>query len=151
MARRGIVAGSLGAVLGGALGGGTAYALYVWLDPVLEAAGSPLEELQGVVSSLVLLGLGAGLALGCALGLRSRAHGSVLVTTLVLLAALPFAAPLVALASRVHWSAAPAAGVVIVTGVVAVTRAVVTRDGAPDASPGPPPGDTARLASPRRG
>jgi hypothetical protein len=149
--RRGIVAGSLGAVLGGALGGGVGYALYWWLDPVLEAAGSPLEELQGIVASLVLVGLGAGLALGCALGLRLRHHESVLVTTLVLLAALPFAAPLVALASLVHWSAAPAAGVVIVTGVVAVIRLVVTRDAAPAASPASPSGDTARLAPPGHG
>jgi hypothetical protein len=135
MMRRGIVAGSLGAVLGGALGGGVAYAVHLWLDPVLEAAGSPLEELQGIVASLVLVGLGAGLALGCALGLRLRHHEAALVTTLVLLAALPFAAPLVALASRVHWSATLAAGVVIVTGVVAVTRLVVTRRAPRDDSP----------------
>lgn len=148
VARRGIVAGSLGAVLGGAFGGGAAYALHLWLDPVLEAAGSPLEELQGFVASLVLVGLGAGLALGCALGLRLRHHAAVLVTTLVLLAALPFAAPLVALASRLHWSAAPVAGVVIVTVVVAGTRLVVTRGAATDGSSGT---DTAGLASARRG
>lgn len=147
MRRRGIVAGSLGAVLGGALGGGAGYAAHWVLDPVLEAAGSPLEELQGIVASLVLVGTGAGLALGCALGLRFRHHEAALPTTLVLLATLPFAAPLVALASVLHWAAALAAGVAIVTAVVAVTRLVLTRAGAPArrsdhlaSTPGPPPG-----------
>jgi len=129
--RRGIVAGSLSAVLGGAVGGGAGFAIYSVVDPLLEAAGSPLEELQGIVASLVLVGAGAGLALGCSLGLRLRHHEAILPTTLVLLAALPFAAPLVALASRLHWVAALVAGVAIVFAVVAVTRLVLTRPGAP--------------------
>lgn len=147
MTRRGIVAGSLGAVLGGALGGGAGYAVHAVLDPLLESAGSPLEELQGIVASLVLVGTGVGVALGCALGLKLRHHEDALLTTVVLLAALPFGAPLVALASRLHWTAAIAAGVLIVTAVVAVTRLVVARAGAsagaPDrlaSTPGPPPG-----------
>jgi hypothetical protein len=134
-------------VLGGALGGAAGFAIHTVLDPVLASAGSPLEELQGIVASLVLVGAGAGLALGCAVGLTLRHHDGALVTTVVLLAALPFAAPLVALASRVHWTAALAAGVVIVTAVVAATRLVLTRSGAPSQRsvhlarvPGPPPG-----------
>lgn len=140
MTHRGIVAGSLGAVLGGALGGAAGYLVYAWLDPVLAAAGSPWEELQGIVASLVLIGTGAGLAVGCALALRLRDHGAALVTSVVLLAALPFAAPLVALASRLHWTAALLTGVVIVTAVVSVTRVVLTRGG-------PTTGSSADVAS----
>jgi hypothetical protein len=139
MARRGIVAGSVGAVLGGALGGAAGYAVYAWLDPVLAAAGTPWEELQGIVASLVLIGTGAGLAVGCASALRLRHHGAALVTSVALLAALPFAAPLVALASRLHWTAALLAGVVIVTTVVSVTRLLVTR--------GPTVGSSADVAA----
>jgi hypothetical protein len=127
MARRGIMAGSLGAVLGGALGGVAGFGVYAWLDPVLAAAGTPWEELQGIVASLVLIGTGAGLAVGCAVALRLRHHVAALVTSVVLLAALPFAAPLVALASRLHWTAALLAGVLLVVAVVAGTRLVVTR------------------------
>lgn len=128
MARRGIVAGSVGAVLGGALGGAAGFALHVVIDPLLETAGSPLEELQGIVASLVLVGMGAGIAVGCWLALRLRNHDAGLVTSLVLLAVLPFLAPLVALASLLHWSAAPAAGVLLVVATVAVTRGVLTRN-----------------------
>ncbi|MFP4150251.1 MAG: hypothetical protein ACLFV0_12275 [Nitriliruptoraceae bacterium] len=120
--RRGIVAGSLGAVVGGALGGAVGSVAYRVLDPLLEAAGSPLEELQGIVASLVLVGTGGGLALGCGLALRLRHHDGALLTTVVLLAALPFAAPLVALAGRLHAVAALLAGVAIVVAVVAAAR-----------------------------
>ncbi|MFP4311740.1 MAG: hypothetical protein ACLFS9_07140 [Nitriliruptoraceae bacterium] len=127
MARRGIVAGSLGAVVGGALGGAAGIVAYRVLDPRLEAAGSPLEELQGLVASLVLVGAGGGLALGCGLALRLRHHDDALLTTVALLAALPFAAPLVALAGRLHGLAALLAGVAIVIAVVAAARLVLER------------------------
>lgn len=124
---RGIVAGSVGAVVGCALGGGVGWIVYRWLDPFLEARGGTLEQFQGFASSIVLVGAGAGLLVGCLLALRLRGHRAATVTALLVLAVLPFAAPLVALAGRLGWVAALAAGIAVVTGAVAGARLLLTR------------------------
>lgn len=134
---RGIVAGSAGAITGCALGGGLGWALYRWLDPLLEGRGSPLEELQGVVTSVVLVGGGVGLAVGCLLALRLRGHGSAALTAVLVLGVVPFATPLVALAGRLGWAAALAAGMLLVSGAVAGVRLLLTRTvEVPDPAPG---------------
>lgn len=139
--RRGIVVASTGAVLGGALGSVAGFVAHQRLLPVLGAQGSALAEVPGTLTSLMLVGAGVGLALGCSLALRVRHHHAALVTTVVLLAVLPFAAPLVALGARLHWMAGPGVGVAIVVGVIAVIRLVVTRiDTAEVRDPLPRPG-----------
>ncbi|MGM0618039.1 MAG: hypothetical protein ACQEUI_07840 [Actinomycetota bacterium] len=124
---RGIVAGSVGAVTGCALGGGLGWLVYRWLDPFLEGRGGPLEELQGLVSTVVLVGGGVGLAAGCILALRLRGHGSAALTAILVLAVVPFATPLVALAGALGWPAALVAGALLVSGAVAGVRLLVTR------------------------
>ena len=124
---RGIVAGSIGAVAGCAVGGGLGWAVYRWLDPLLEGRGGPLEQLQGFVTSVVLVGGGVGLAVGCVLALRLRGYGSAALTAVLVLGVVPFATPLVALAGRLGWPAALVAGVLLVSGAVAAVRLVLTR------------------------
>jgi hypothetical protein len=124
---RGILAGSVGAVGGCAVGGGLMWLVHGWLDPVLEGRGSPLEELQGVVSSLVLLGAGVGLAVGCVVALKLAGQGTAWLTALLVLAVVPFLTPLVALAGRIAWQAALATGIVAVIAVVAAVRLLLTR------------------------
>lgn len=124
---RGIVAGSVGAVTGCALGGGLGWAVYSWLNPLLEGRGGPLEQLQGFVTSVVLVGGGVGLAVGCFLALHLRGYGSALLTTILVLGVVPFATPLVGLAGRLGWQAALLAGVLLVSGAVAGVRLLVTR------------------------
>ena len=125
--RRGILAGSVGAVGGCALGGGLMWLAYRWLDPVLEGRGGPLEHLQGVVTSLVLVGAGVGMALGCVVALRLTGYGSAGLTALLVLAVVPFLTPLVALAGRLGWQAALGTGILSVIAVVAGVRLLLTR------------------------
>ncbi len=98
-----------------------------WLDPVLEGRGGPLEEFQGIVTSLVLVGAGVGLALGCIIALKVAGHGTAGLTALLVLAVVPFLTPLVALAGRLGWQAALATGILSVVAVVAVVRLLLTR------------------------
>lgn len=153
---RGIMAGSVGAVSGCALGGGFGWLVHRWLDPVLEGRGGSLEELQGLVASIVLVGAGVGLAAGCILALRLRGHGAAGLTALLVLAAVPFATPLVALAGRLGRPVALAAGALLVSGAVAGARLLVTGSVGQVArrSPPPRPQDATRSSpppGPRRG
>jgi len=127
--RRGILAGSIGAVGGCALGGGLMWLVHRWLDPVLEGRGGPLEDFSGVVGSLVLLGAGVGLALGCVVALKLAGHGIAGLTALLVLAVVPFLTPLVALAGRLGWQAALGTGILSVVAVVAAVRLLLTRTG----------------------
>ena len=125
--RRGILAGSVGAVVGCALGGGLLWLGHGRLDAILEGRGGPLEQLQGAVTSLVLLGAGVGLAVGCIVALKLTGHGAAGLTALLVLAVVPFLTPLVALAGRLGWQAALATGILAVVVVVAGVRLLLTR------------------------
>lgn len=129
MTGRGILAGSVGAVAGCAVGGGLGWAVYAGIDPILGGRGDWLEELQGLVTSVVLLGAGAGLAIGCLVALRCRGHAAAGLTALLVLGIVPFLTPLVALAGRLGWQTALAVGIVLVTSAVAVVRLLVASTG----------------------
>lgn len=137
MRRRGILAGSVGAVGGCAIGGGLGWSVYAWLDPILEGRGDWLEEVQGLVTSVVLVGAGAGLAIGCLVALRLRRHDAAGLSAVLVLGIVPFLTPLVALAGRLGWQAALVAGIVLVAAVVAGVRLLLTR-GAEDHLDVPP-------------
>jgi len=126
--RRGILVGSVGAVGGCALGGGLMWLGHRWLDPVLEGRGGPLEQLQGVVTSFVLVGAGVGLAVGCIVALRLAGHGMAGLTALLVLAVVPFLTPLVALAGRLGWQAALGTGILSIVAVVTAVRLLLTRE-----------------------
>jgi hypothetical protein len=65
----------LAVVAGGAVGFLVAFLLYGWLNPVLEARGDWLRELQGVLFTLIPLFTVAGSALGWSLG-KTRTRSS---------------------------------------------------------------------------
>lgn len=126
MSGRGILVGSAGAVIGTALGGALAWLGVRLLDPGIEPVGSWLLELRGPLASIVLVGAGAGLLAGCTLALAARGHRFPLLTAVLVLAALPFATPLVTSVGRLGWWAAGVSGTAVVTGAVLAARWLVT-------------------------
>ena len=139
MRRRGILAGSVGAVGGCAVGGGLSWAVYGWVDPILQGGAGWLEGFPSLRASVVLVGAGAGLAIGCLGALRLRGHEVAGVTTVLVLSIVPFLTPLVVLAGRLGWKAALVAGIVLVAAVVTGVRLLLTRGGDDHpAAPSPP-------------
>jgi len=57
-------------VIGGVIGFGIAFFLYIWLNPILEARRDWIRELQGVLFTLIPVGSVAGAMLGWGLSRR---------------------------------------------------------------------------------
>jgi MFS family permease len=57
-------------LIGAAIGFVAAYLLYEWLNPILEARGDWIREMQGFLFTLVPLGTALGAVLGWWLGSR---------------------------------------------------------------------------------
>ena len=128
MAPRRILLGTGGAVLGAGLGGLLAIVLVGWLTPRTELTTAWVLAPEGVAGSVLLLGAGAGLFLGCGLAVRLGGAPYPWLTAALLLAVLPFAAPAVQFAGRFGTAVAAVVGVVLAAGAVAGVRWLLLRD-----------------------
>ncbi len=118
MSSRGGCIATLAAV-GGALAGGLSTIILAGLlGPEVEVTPGWLLAPAGTEGSLLLVGAGLGLFVGCAVGLRIADHPSPWVTAALVLAVLPFAMPLVRLAGQVGAWAAAVVGLLVVGGAV---------------------------------
>lgn len=59
-----VVRGVVGGLAGGAVALAVAAAIYLGVNPLLESAGSPLRELQGLLWNIVPLGTVTGIVVG---------------------------------------------------------------------------------------
>lgn len=127
MGVRGVLSGSVGAATGAVMGGLIALLVHRRLDPQVEVTATWLLAPEGVPGSVLLLGAGVGLLLGCGGALWARRHNHAWLTPALVLAVLPFATPLVRLVGTLGWWAAALAGGLVVTGAVAGVRWLLLR------------------------
>lgn len=117
-----------GAVIGAAVGGLLAIVVAGWLTPQPEVTSAWVVAPEGVAGSVLLVGAGVGLFLGCGLALRLGGAPYPWLTAVLVLAVLPFAAPLVQLAGRLGALVAALAGLVLAGGAITGVRWFLVRD-----------------------